>query len=451
MNSPYSSKARKNLAVLAATALAIGALSFATGAASAATKVDPTWSCKPSKSHVTKIRMIEYFAGPARTPLLNAFARNYEATHPGVQIQIISPSQADSIQKITQLLQAGNVDIVEPAGAILGQALSAKQLANIYPYFSKTKAWKTLTPYSQFQATIYGKKSIYMVPSGFYSKAAFVHVDKFKAAGLAVPTTWAAILNDKSMQKSNEFVYAMRGAANSFTQAIFAIRAYNAPNLDSGGYYTKAGKSMFSTPEAKAGLDQIMAIWHQAAPPASVSWGYPEMVQGFVDGVADYLIQDNEVIQVVNDKFAPYDSGKWIMAQMPKGPTGYSAQDVTGGGWSVTSASKCKNVAAGFIDFITQDPQASSFAHAYGVGPVTITAAKDPFFKTGAWAIYAKINADPKEIKLDGTDIAKPCYGAFGPQADKDMQSMFTGQKSTTQVLSEWAAFWDGPACKAKA
>jgi multiple sugar transport system substrate-binding protein len=445
------SKVRKSFAVVAAMALAVSVLTFVSSSAFATSKVDPTWACVPSKSKVVKIRLIEYFAGPARTPLLNAFARNYEAIHPGVKIDIISPSQADSPAKMTQLLQARNIDIVEPGGAIAGQALSAKQLANIYPYFVKTKAWAKLTSYSQYEAKLYGKTSIYVVPNGYYVKAAFVRADRFKAAGIPIPKTWEDIYNAKSMQKDNQFVYAMRGARASFTQAIFAIRAYVAPNLNAGGYYTKAGMSMFTTPQAKAALDEVMKIWKDASPTASVSWGYPEMVQGFIDGVANYLIQDNEVIQMVEDKFQPYAKGNWVMAQMPKGPTGYSAQDVSGTGWSVASASKCKNVAAGFIDFLTQDPQASTFARAYGVSPVTVTAAKDPFFKTGAWAIYDKIGKDPKELKLDGSDIAKPCYGEFFVQADKDMQSLYRGDKTTTQVLSEWASFWDGPKCKAKA
>jgi multiple sugar transport system substrate-binding protein len=79
---------------------------------------------------------------------------------------------------------------------------------------------------------------------------------------------------------------------------------------------------MFNNPKSKEALDLLMKIWKDVSPPASVSWGYPEMVQGFVDGTANYLIQDNEVIQIVEDKYAPFESGKWIMAQMPKGPTG---------------------------------------------------------------------------------------------------------------------------------
>jgi multiple sugar transport system substrate-binding protein len=139
------------------------------------------------------------------------------------------------------------------------------------------------------------------------------------------------------------------------------------------------------------------------------------------------------------------------MAQMPKGPTGYSAQDVSGGGWSIAQSSKCKNVAAGFLDYITQDPQASIFARAYGVGPITKTASKDPFFKTGAWAIYNKIGLDPKELKLDGSDVAQPCYGDFFTQADKDMQAMKAGTLTTQAALDQWATYWDTKCTKPKA
>ena len=437
---------RKSIATVTVVALAISVLTMGTSSAA-----DATWNCKPTKAKPVTVRLIEFFAGPARTPLLNAYARQFEAKNPNVKVEIISPSQADSAAKITQLLQAKNVDIVEPAGAIMGQAMSAKQLANIYPYFSKTKGWAGLTDYSKFQAELYGKKSTYMVPNGYYVKAAFVRPEPIAAGAPAVlakikkgTATWADILAAKSSNTATSAMYAMRGARASFTQAIFIIRAYNAPDLNSGGYWNKSTKtSMFNSAKSKDALDLMMKIWKEASPAASVAWGYPEMVQGFVDGTAHYLIQDNEVIQIVDEKYAPFDSGKWIMAQMPKGPTGYSAQDVSGGGWSVAQSSKCKNIATNFLDYITTDPQHSSFARAYGVGPVTKTAASDPFFKTGAWAIYDKIGKDPKELKLDGSDVAQVCYGEFFTQADKDMQAMYAGSLSTADALKQWATFWD--------
>ena len=437
---------RKSIATVTVVALAISVLTMGTSSAA-----DATWNCKPTKAKPVTVRLIEFFAGPARTPLLNAYARQFEAKNPNVKVEIISPSQADSAAKITQLLQAKNVDIVEPAGAIMGQAMSAKQLANIYPYFSKTKGWAGLTDYSKFQAELYGKKSTYMVPNGYYVKAAFVRPEPIAAGAPAVlakikkgTATWADILAAKSSNTATSSMYAMRGARASFTQAIFIIRAYNAPDLNSGGYWNKSTKtSMFNSAKSKDALDLMMKIWKEASPAASVAWGYPEMVQGFVDGTAHYLIQDNEVIQIVDEKYAPFDSGKWIMAQMPKGPTGYSAQDVSGGGWSIAQSSKCKNIATNFLDYITTDPQHSSFARAYGVGPVTKTAASDPFFKTGAWAIYDKIGKDPKELKLDGSDVAQVCYGEFFTQADKDMQAMYAGSLSTTDALKQWATFWD--------
>jgi multiple sugar transport system substrate-binding protein len=438
---------RKVVAAVASLALAFGVTTAATSSAATATA---DWSCVPTKAKPVTVRMIEYFAGPARTPLLNAFARQYEGAHPGVIIDLISPSQADSPAKITQLIQAKNVDIVEPAGAIYAQAVSAGQLADIAKQFKVTKAYKYLTPYTKLMAEQTTKGKIYGIGNGYYTKAAFVRADRFKAAGLAIPKTWQDIYDAKSMQKDNQYVYAMRGAAASHSQALFIIHAHLAPNLNETGLQTKDGKSIFATPEAKTAMDLLLKIWKEAAPAASVSWGYPEMVKGFHTGVANYLIQDNEVIQVVEDNFEPYAKGNWVMAQIPKGPTGYSAQFIGAGGlWSITQSAKCKNVALGFLDFISQDPQASSFARAYGVGPVTTTAANDPFFKTGAWSIYAKINADPKELKFSGIKGPKltACYGAMYGTMDKDMAKLYTGDKTTTQVLKEWADGLGGPAC----
>jgi multiple sugar transport system substrate-binding protein len=286
------------------------------------------------------------------------------------------------------------------------------------------------------------KGKIYGVGNGYYTKASFVRADRFKAAGLAIPKTWQDIYDAKSIQKDNQYIYAMRGAAAAHSQAFFIIHAYLAPNLNVTGLQTKDGKSIFSTPEAQTAMDLLLKIWKEAAPAASVAWGYPEMVKGFHTGVANYLIQDNEVIQIVEENFEPYAKGNWTMAQIPKGPKGYSAQFIGAGGvWSIAQASKCKNVALGFLDYITQDPQHSAFARAYGVGPVTTTAANDPFFKKGAWSIYSKINADPKELKFSGVRGPKltACYGAMYGQLDKDMAKLYTGDLTTTQLLKGWA------------
>ncbi|MTA85832.1 MAG: extracellular solute-binding protein, partial [Actinobacteria bacterium] len=216
---------------VAAVASAMGLVFGLVTATSSAAATDKTWACKPTKSKPVTVRLIEYFAGPARTPLLNAYARQFEAKNPGVKVEIISPSQADSPAKITQLLQAKNIDIVEPAGAILGQAMSAKQIANIYPYFSKTKGWAGLTDYSKFQAELFGKKTAYMIPNGYYVKAAFVRPEPIQAKAPAILTkikagtaTWNDILTAKSTNTATSSMYAMRGARASFTQAIFVIR-----------------------------------------------------------------------------------------------------------------------------------------------------------------------------------------------------------------------------------
>lgn len=434
---------RKSAAVVTSLAIALGGIS-ATSFAPVANASSHTkdWSCKPTAAKPYTVRMIEYFAGPARTPLLNSFARAYEAKTPGVKIDIISPSQADSPAKITQLLQAKNVDILEPAGAIYSQAVSAGQLADIAKQFKATKAYKFLTPYTKLMAEQTAKGKIYGVGNGYYTKAAFVRADRFKAAGLAIPQTWQEIYDAKKIQKDNEYIYAMRGARAAHSQALFIIHSYLAPNLNDTGLQTKDGKSIFATPEAKSAMDLLLKIWKEAAPAASVAWGYPEMVKGFHTGVANYLIQDNEVIQIVEENFEPYAKGNWTMAKMPKGPTGYSAEFLGAGGiWSIAQSAKCKNVALGFLDYITQDPQHALFARAYGVGPVTTTAAKDPFFKEGAWSIYAKINADKKHILKSGIRGPKltACFGAQYPEMDKDMAKLYTGALNTTDLLKGWA------------
>lgn len=53
---------------------------------------------------------------------------------------------------------------------------------------------------------------------------------------------------------------------------------------------------MFATPESLQAMNFYKQLYKEASPADSVSWGFQEMVQGFVSGSTAMLIQDPDVI-----------------------------------------------------------------------------------------------------------------------------------------------------------
>ncbi|UBU10421.1 ABC transporter substrate-binding protein [Nonomuraea gerenzanensis] len=381
-----------------------------------------------------RLRMIESLTGPERTKLIKSLLADFERANPGVTVELISPPLDSADQKITQILQTKKgLDVLEVRDHTAKSFSNNGWLAELPT--TEWAGWPALTELAQKKAVEVGGKA-YLIPYGFYQRTLFYRTD---FGMTAPPATWQELYEaGKRMTTGDRYGYSFRGGKGGADYAVMMISAYNGDQLNpEKSFYLKDKRTIFSTPEAAQALDLFVKIFKEASPPDSVSWGYPEMVQGFTSGVTGMLIQDPEVIKTVEESGVT----AWSTAPIPKGPTGYAYQPVGYAGWGVTSFSEHPAEAVKLVQFLSEAEQSIAFAKGNSLIPISKEAQNDPQFSQGAWKAYLQAQQDPKQV-ITIRPVDYPGWSQFLVDSDRDVQSLITGKKGTAEVLKAWDAFW---------
>ncbi|MBF8189332.1 sugar ABC transporter substrate-binding protein [Nonomuraea sp. K274] len=393
-----------------------------------------------SSSGEIRLRMIESLTSPERTKLIKSLIADFEQANPGVTVELISPPLDSADQKITQILQTKkDLDVLEvrdhTAKSFSNNGWLAELPTEDWP------GWSDLTELAQTKAVEVGGKA-YLIPYGFYQRTLFYRTD----FGMTrPPATWQELYEaGKKMTTGDRFGYSFRGGKGGADYAVMMISAYNGESLDpEKSFFLKDKRTIFSTPEAAQALDLFVKIFKETSPPDSVSWGFPEMVQGFTSGITGMLIQDPEVIKTVEE------SGMtgWSTAPIPKGPTGYAFQPVGYAGWGATSFTEHPKEAVKLVQFLSEAKQSIAFAKGNSLIPISKQAQDDPQFSQGAWKAYLQAQQDQKQV-ITIRPVDYPGWSQFTVDSDRDIQALITGKKTIADVLRSWDAFWTDQAKK---
>ncbi|MFI6386730.1 ABC transporter substrate-binding protein [Nonomuraea sp. NPDC050540] len=387
-----------------------------------------------------RLRMVESLTSPERTKLLKSLLADFEKANPGVKVELISPPLDSADQKITQILQTKkDLDVLEVRDHTAKSFSNNGWLGELPT--TGWSGWAGLTDLTQKKAVEVGGKP-YLIPYGFYQRTLFYRTDWGMAAP---PKTWQELYEaGKKMTGGERFGYSFRGGKGGADYAVMMISAYNGEALNPDkSFYLTDKRTIFATPEAAQALDLFVKIFKEASPPDSVSWAYPEMVQGFTSGVTGMLIQDPEVIKTVEESGVK----AWSTAPIPKGPTGYAYQPVGYAGWGVTSFTKHRDQAVKLVQFLSESQQSIRFAKGNSLIPISKQAQSDPQFSQGAWKAYLEAQQDPKQV-ITIRPVDYPGWSQFLVDSDRDVQALLTGKKSTADVLKAWDAFWADQAKK---
>lgn len=390
------------------------------------------------------LQMVESLTNPARTELIKGMLADFEAENPGIKVDLVSPPTEQADQTIQQMLQSGNgVDVLEVRDLTVGPFSNNGWL---YDMADETESWDgfdNLTEQARGVA-INTEGNSWYIPYGFYGLSLFYRTDMVTEAGFdGPPASWedlveqAATIQDPAQ---NRYGYAFRGGPNSAGQLMSILEAYNADNLDvENAYKVTSGATIFSTPESQEALDKYIELFETGSPESSVAWGYAEMVQAFTNGSTAFLLQDPEVIAVVNESALTED--QWSVAPNPVGPTGKAAWPMATAGWGVTEASEHKEEAVKLVQWLSGEPS-TEFAKENSLVPILEAAGEDEFFKTGPWAAYVEMTANPD----NWISVAEPRDSAWWTEwmqrSETDLQQVLLGEMSTSELLAGWDEYW---------
>jgi multiple sugar transport system substrate-binding protein len=391
------------------------------------------------------LQMVESLTNPTRTALLKKLLADYETKNPGVKVQLISPPTDQADQKIQQMLQSGKgVDVLEVRDSTVGPFTSNNWIHDMGPQITEWDGLKAMTTNAR-NVAVQGGKS-YMVPYGFYGLSLFYRKDLVQQAGFpGAPKSWAEMVEQAKKihdPSKNRYGYSFRGGKGAGGNAIAIISAYVIDEINKdNAFKLTSGKTIFSSPKAVEALDLYVDLFKTASPPSSVSWGYPEMVQGFTSGTTGFLLQDPEVIATVKES-KTITAEQWDTSPLPVGPTGKAAQPLANAGWGVAEGSTHKLEAAELVKFLTSGDAAMTFSKENSLVPILKSAAGDPFFSDGPWKSYVAMNESPDTYVVVTQPRGVPWATEWGNKSDTDVQKLITGKISAQDLLKGWDEYW---------
>ncbi|WP_020018001.1 ABC transporter substrate-binding protein [Promicromonospora sukumoe] len=392
-----------------------------------------------------RLQMVESLTNPARTALIRELLDEFEAENPGVTVDLVSPPTDQADQKLQQMLQSGRgVDVLEVRDSTVGAFSNNGWLHDLSDEATTWAGWDDLTENAQAVTAEDGAR--YYVPYGFYGLSLFYRTDLVEDAGFdGPPTSWEDLLEQASAIQDpgqNTYGYAFRGGQNGFSNVVAAVEAYTIDDLDvENAYLLQDGSTIFSAPEAQDAVDTYFSLFEEAAPPSAVSWGYPEMVEGFTNGSTAFLLQDPEVIATVSQS-TTITGEQWSTAPLLTGPTGKAAQPLATAGWGVAEASEHQEEAADLVEFLSGAEPATRFAQENSLVPIIDGAGEDPFYAEGPWTSYVTMTEDPETY----VNVVQPrgvsWWTEWEQKADQDLQAVLLGSMTTSELLEEWDTFW---------
>lgn len=395
------------------------------------------------KSEKVTLKIIESITSPARTELLKELIGKFENANPDIKVELISPPFNGADQKITQMLMAKEeLDVLEVREFNAKQFSVNKFIEDLKPYTDQWENYDELNDIAKRRAT-WVDNTPYYIPNGLYQRVLFYRTDWFKEAGIEVPKTWDELyLAGQKLTNAakNRYGYSFRGGPTGWDYVLITMWAYNGTKVDSNSsFFLKDGSTLFSTPESLEALTFYKKMYKDVSPPDSVSWGFPEMVQGFVSGTTAMLIQDPDVIDAAKEKMK---EGTWATAPLPIGPSGVAQQVVGGPGWGMTSYSKHKDEAWKLIEFLSDPQQSIYFTKKSSVIPIHKSAAEDEFYKNGYFKPFLEMNSQSDKF----IDVSRPVdfkgWGAWQNAADQEIQAFLLDKITAEDLLKKWDQYW---------
>ena len=397
----------------------------------------------PALAETKTINFLEVMTSPERTVLLKGLIAEYESSHPGVTINLISPPYEQADQKATLMLNTNQpLDIIEVRDNTIKQFVNNKKLANLAKFYKGWKEAKTLTPVSLTAAKMVDN-TLYIVPQCIFIKALFVRTDVLEKNGVTtVPGTIADLI--KTCAKitnpaKNQYGFAWRGKSNEMKFSDFFASAY-VPDIKKDALLYSEDKNYFTDPRYVQGMKAYIDLFKKGAPQDAINWGFNEQINGFVSGVTPFLMQDPDAIPLIDKMLDPE---KYVVVPVPLGPGGFSYLDYGFTGLGIPSYSKNQSQAWDFIQWLSSAEKNGYFCEHYGALPVQSTAFKtNKYFQGKHYAAFLKEMTTPGKYIFKPFPQSSPKWPGWGAIHESDLQGVLLGQTKLETMLAKWKDYW---------
>lgn len=406
----------------------------------------------PSDSSKTiTLKMIDTLAGEVRTASIQKIIDDYQALNPNIKIELISPPSEGADQKVQQMLMSNEqLDIID-TGNGFQTCINNGWIQPLNSYLENWDEMDTISDVALSRMTNFGDgESYWCIPYGIYQMLLFYRKDLLADAGIEAPDLWTfqniyEIGKEITDPEKGIYGFALRGGTrgfNCYDRLLFSYLSDDVwVNNESYRAFAQDGSCIYRLPEAKEALEFYKSVYQDISPSDSVSWGFSEMVQGFMSGTCAILIQDNDVIATLEDGLDPE---LWGVGNIPVGTSGYGTQTAGYGGWAMTAKTEYPNEVADFIMFLSNAENNGYFCRQNGLIPIhSSTIEQDDYFSSGAYTVFNKMNDLGCYRISNNLGIGYDVTATFNSDRDEYLQLYLLGQVDADTLLDYWASQWE--------
>ena len=386
----------------------------------------------------------ETMTSPERTLVLQKAIEAFEAEHPNIKVELVSPPYESAETKVASMLAAGQeVDIVEIRDNSVGAWINNGFLYGLDDLVKDWDGKDQLVDAALLAGASMGDAT-YFIPQYLYVKALMVRTYILEKLGVTeMPKTtdeFLAVAKQITDPAKGQYGFALRGIGSpcKTTDIMWATEVSDL-RLDNF-YLTEDGTFFMDTEGGRKAVNDYLELFKDACPPDSVNWGYNDQINGFVSGITPFLVQDPDAVGSVMGSLSP---DQYTAIPMPIGASGKRYLDYGYAGLAVAANSEHPAEAFEFIKYMISAEVNASICEFYGALPVNKGAYESSeMFELPVYKAWADEMADEATI-FTKFPLEDPRFTEYASTVHlAAIQSYLLGQSSAEEFIQTCKDFW---------
>ena len=386
----------------------------------------------------------ETMTSPERTLVLEQTIADFEAEHPNITVELVSPPYESAETKVASMLAAGQeVDIVEIRDNSVGAWINNDFLYKLDDMVAAWDGKDELVDAALLAGSSIGDAT-YFIPQYLYVKALMVRTDVLEKLGVTeMPKTtdeFLEICKQITDPASGQYAFALRGTGSP-CKTVDVMWATEVPGISTDNIYlTEDGTFFMDTDGARKAMQDYYELYTECCPEDAVNWGYNEQINGFVSGTTPFLIQDPDAVGSVSGSLEP---DQYTAIPIPLGASGKRYLDYGYAGLAVAANSEHPEEAFEFIKYMISAEVNATICEFYGALPVNQGAYEaSEMFELPVYKAWAEEMSDPDTV-FTKFPLEDPRFAEYSSTVHlAAIQSFLLGQSDAEEMIKTCKEYW---------